>query len=223
MVTNKRITDRLAEMLRQRGFSVTQTDYFAYNDKTITKVDFALFLALHCDMDYPNDGGSGFADYAEPATDFATKESQRICKVINDVYFPETKIKYVSHSNPNTRYYYMWKYLTAKTPCVLIEMGQSIDPHDSVLLGNTKLIASALTRAICKAFNVSYEIGGPPVTNPTDQNEEIEALKKEILTLKDTLKTERIGFMTGLAKKDTDCLKKITSYKEKIINFVGKL
>jgi hypothetical protein len=161
---NKRIADRVCGMLRERSFEVYQTDYYGYNDPKVIKEDYSLFLSLHCDMDYPNDGGSGFADYADPATDLATKESQRICKIINDFYFPEVKINYVSHSNANTRFYYMWKHLTAKTPCVLLEMGQSIDPHDKVLLANTDLIASAIVRCICKAFNVPYDLAPPPET-----------------------------------------------------------
>lgn len=159
---NIRITDRLSAMMRERGFEVYQTDWYANNDPKVTGVNYDLFLALHCDMDYPNDGGSGFADYADPSTDMATTESQRICKIINETYFPEVKINYVSHSNANTRFYYMWKYLTAKTPCVLLEMGQSIDPHDKVLLANTDLIAGGIARALCKAFNVSYDIAPPP-------------------------------------------------------------
>lgn len=161
---NIRITDRLSAMMRERGFEVYQTDYYAYNDPVVTGIDYDLFLSLHCDMDYPNDGGSGFADYADPSTDMATKESQRICKIINDNYFPEVQINYVNRSNANTRFYYMWKHLTAKTPCVLLEMGQSIDPHDKVLLANTDLIASGIARALCKAFNVPYDLTPPPET-----------------------------------------------------------
>lgn len=181
METNKRIADRLSFLLRERGFEVYQTDYYGFNDTKVTKTDYDLFLALHCDMDYPGDGGSGFADYADPSTDFATKESQRICKVINDYYFPEVQIVYKNRSNANTRFYYMWKYLTPKTPCVLIEMGQSIDPHDSVLLGNTELIAGALYRAICKAFSVNYDLTPPEITceeRLTNANKEIDTLRK---------------------------------------------
>lgn len=187
--TNKRVTDRTSEMLRQRGFEVYQSDWYGFNDPKVTSVDYDLFLALHCDADYPNDNGSGFADYADPASDDATIESQRICKVINDTYFPEVKINYVSHSNANTRFYYMWKYLTAKTPCVLLEMGQTIDPHDKVLLANTELIAGAITNSICKAFNVPNVPVQPPIppTPPTDPCngyiEEIARLKKIIIEL----------------------------------------
>lgn len=183
--TNKRITDRLSAVLRERGFEVYQTDYFADTDPKVTKVDYALFLALHCDMDYPGDNGSGFADYADPATDLATKESQRICKIINDTYFPEVKINYVNHSNANTRFYYVWKSLTAKTPCVLLEMGQSIDPHDSVLLANTDLIANGIGRSICKAFNVPFDLT-PPVDYEAllaAKNEQIRILEDKVTNL----------------------------------------
>ncbi|MCK9371437.1 N-acetylmuramoyl-L-alanine amidase [Candidatus Dojkabacteria bacterium] len=162
-----RIRARLSELLISKGFMVQLVNA----DPTTAEIDkdFDLFLALHGDADYPNDNGSGFADYPEPSTDGATVESQRICKVINDVYFPETKINYVSHSNANTRFYYMWSKLSAKTPCVLIEMGQVQDPHDRVLLANTELIAGALSKAICQAFGVvdPTPIPESPVVNPT--------------------------------------------------------
>jgi hypothetical protein len=219
--TNKRITDRLAFLLRQRGFEVYQTDWYGYNDVKVSKVDYDLFLALHCDMDYPNDNGGGFADYPDPSTDYATKESQRICKIINDYYFPEVKIVYKNRSNANTRYYYMWKYLTKATPCVLIEMGQSIDPHDSVLLGNTDLIANALCRAICIALKVDYEISSPVVVTPTPDTSEIDRLKAEIERLKVELDKVKQDFEGRLAVKDIECLNKITSYKEKIINVIN--
>lgn len=158
---NIRIRDRLSQLLIERGFMVQLVGA----DPTPEEInkDFDLFLALHCDADYPNDNGGGFADYPEPSTDGATAESQRICKIINDYYFPEVKINYVNRSNANTRYYYMWKRLSAKTPCVIIEMGQIQDPHDKVLLANTELIAGALKVAICKAFGVDPN---PPAPQP---------------------------------------------------------
>ena len=206
---NKRIADRLSAMLRERGFEVYQTDYWAYNDPVVKSTDWDLFLSLHCDMDYPNDNGSGFADYPEPSTDSATKESQRICKVINEVYFPEVKINYVNRSNANTRYYYMWKHLTAPTPCVLIEMGQSIDPHDKVLLANTTLIASALTRAICKAFNVAYDIDLPPVETEVDKlKRQIEDLTNSVKSLSESLSNEQ--------KLRADCQKELATAKRQL-------
>lgn len=194
LANNKRIADRVCAVLREKGFEVYQTDYYAYNDTKVTKTDYSLFLALHCDMDYPNDGGSGFADYADPNTDSATTESQRICKVINETYFPEVKINYKNRSNANTRYYYMWKYLTAKTPCVLLEMGQSIDPHDKVLLANTDLISTGIVKSICKAFNVPYEIKPPVVVTEDPHTSEIKALKTEIKQLKQARITDKQEF-----------------------------
>lgn len=162
----KRIGDRLAFVLRSRGFEVVVTDANANDDKNITDNDWDLFLALHGDADYAGDGGSGFATFPEPSTDGATAESQRIAKIINDTYFPEVQIVYRDVSNPNTKYYYMWKYLSSSTPCVLIEMGQVQDPHDKVLLSNTDLIANALGRSVCKAFSVPYDAEPLPSTNP---------------------------------------------------------
>ena len=214
--TNKRITDRLASVLRERGFDVTQTNYYAFNDPNVTKVDFDLFLAIHCDMDYPNDNGSGFSDFPEPSTDGATQESQRISRIINETYFPETGITYKNRSNANTRYYYMWKVLTAKTPCVLIEMGQSIDPHDSVLLGNTDLIANALGRSICKAFNVPFD---KPTPTPIPVDPTI-ALNEKIKELELAIQNQKVTFEQLLAEKDKENLQKIQDYKTGLISFI---
>lgn len=223
LANNKRITDRVAYNLRLRGIEVYQTDWFAFNDTKVTTTDFDLFLALHCDMDYPNDGGSGFADFPNPASDFATNESQRICKVINDNYFKEVGINYVNHSNANTRYYYMWQYLTAKTPCVLLEMGQSVDPHDRVLLGNTELIANAITKSICMALGVNY---GLPVETPAQLpviDSELDKTKRELEALKIAYDKAIQENKVAMADKDKQCQEKLTAYKEKIINFINLL
>lgn len=204
---NKRIADRLSALLRARGFEVIQTDYYAYNDTKVTKQDHALFLALHCDMDYAGDNGSGFADYPEPSTDGATKESQRITKILNESYFPEVGIVYKNRSNANTRYYYMWKYLTLKTPCVLIEMGQTQDPHDKVLLGNTDLIANALGRAVCKAFGVSFDNISNGGGYSDDNKVEIERLKKLLEEQKKSYDTQILEIKSNLADKEKECLR----------------
>jgi len=220
---NKRIVDRVSFVLREKGFEVYQTDYYAFNDAKVTKVDYDLFLSCHCDMDYPDDGGSGFADFPEPRTDGATNESQRICKIINDTYFPEVKINYKSHSNKNTRFYYMWKYLTSKSPCVLLEMGQSIDTHDKVLLANTDLITTGIVKSICKAFSVSYEIVTPnPI--PVDPHlAEIQSLKDEVARLNILIDQSKNDLLSLMAEKDSECQIKLMSYKNKIINFINTL
>lgn len=166
-----RIANRLSAILRERGLEVYQTDANANDDPKVRDTDWALFIALHGDADYAGDMGSGFATFPEPSTDGATQESQRIAKIVNEVYFPETQIAYRDLANDNTKYYYMWKYLSSATPCVLIEMGQVQDPHDRILLANTDLIANALGRAICKAFNMPFDKpaetpSNPPTTTP---------------------------------------------------------
>lgn len=212
-IVTKAVGDMLAAMCRERGIEVVHTDANAYNDPNVTKTDFNLFLSLHCDADYAGDNGSGFADFPEPRTDYVTGESQRICAIFNDVYFKETKIVYKNRSNDNTRFYYMWKYLTPKTPCVLIEMGQCQDPHDKVLLANTKLIASALCRAICKALNVNYEINSQPVTPSVPQTDTVEGLKSVIEQMKKDAETAKTQFGSALAEKDRECQSKIDAYK----------
>lgn len=166
----RRIRDRLSQILLSKknqdgsqAFQLFLVD--AHPADSQLNEDFHLFLALHGDADYPNDGGSGFADFPEPSTDQATAESQRIAKILNQTYFQHSGIKYVSHSNPNTRYYYMWKRLSAKTPCVILEMGQVQDPHDKVILADTDRVANAIARSICLAFGVPFDTTTP--TPPT--------------------------------------------------------
>jgi len=159
-VHNLAIVNLTAELLRARGFTVKQTDANANDDTSITDVDWDLFLAVHCDSDSAT-VSAGFADYPFPATDGATQESQRIAGVLNQVFYPETGITFRPEriqKSVDIQYYYMWKYLSATTPCVLIEMGESVDPHDSVILNDVDRCAKALTRAICKAFNISYDL-----------------------------------------------------------------
>jgi N-acetylmuramoyl-L-alanine amidase len=170
-VHNLAIVNRASELLRQRGFEVKQTDANANDDKNITSVDWDLFLAVHCDSDSAT-VSAGFADYPFPATDGATQESQRIAGVLNQVFYPETGITFRPEriqKSVDIQYYYMWKYLSTTTPCVLIEMGESVDPHDINILNDTERCAIALTRAICKAFNVAYDLPTPtpPSTSPT--------------------------------------------------------
>jgi len=60
-------------------------------------------------------------------------------------------------------------------------MGQAKDPHDSVLLGNTELIASGIVRSICKAFNKPYDL--TPTTPPVDYEALLKTKDEQIRTL----------------------------------------
>jgi len=162
---NVDIRDKVAAELRSAGFDVTTTDANANDDPAITQTDFDLFLSIHYDADVYTTGG-GFADYPAPATDGASVESQRICAIFNNIYFSTTGIVCVpTRSNPNTRFYYVWQYLTAKTPCVLLECGVGMHvPNDHQTLHfNRPLVVKGIVDSICKAFNVQQSPA--PVTD----------------------------------------------------------
>jgi type II secretory pathway component PulM len=115
------VANRVADSLRAKGVEVKRIAA----DPTAAEVNgnWDLFLAIHYDADTYNADG-GFTDYPEPSTDGATEKSQAIAKTLAAEYFPITGIKNVpSRSNKNTRFYYMWKMLSSKTPCVIIECG----------------------------------------------------------------------------------------------------
>ena len=171
---NIRIRNRLAEILTSKGFKTTSVpaDYDATQD-------FDLALSMHCDANYAGDEGGGFVDFPSPSIDFANAESKRIKEAIESEYFNHSGIRNVpTRSNPNTKFYYWWSNLTAKTPCVIIEMGESIDPHDKVLLADTDRIANAIARGICKAFNVPFEASVPPSPTPEPSPEPPVSLPK---------------------------------------------
>lgn len=153
---NIKTRDKLAEILISKGFMV-QLVAAHPTDAEINK-DFDLFLAIHADADIYGTGG-GFIDYPDPSTDYAHLESKRIKEAIEAEYFLHSEIvNHPERSNANTKFYYMWSRLSAKTPCNLIECGVMQDAHDKVLLNDTNRIASALARGICRAFNVAYDI-----------------------------------------------------------------
>lgn len=153
------ICDAVKKELDKRGFESVVCDAFANKNKSITETDWDLFLAVHYDADVYKDSG-GFVDFADPSTDLATKESQRIAKILSDEYFKTTGIKNMpQRSNANTRFYYMWSSLSAKTPCVLIECGvgwRKPKDHD-ILHGNRPLVVAGIVKGICEAFDVKYE------------------------------------------------------------------
>jgi hypothetical protein len=179
---NVRITNRLASVLRDKGFEVTQTDANANDDKTITSKDFNLALFLHCDMDTANDNGGGMIGSGDKSVDASWVESKRIKDVMDSIYFKETGIVNKNFVTEGMTKYYIWQYLSPKTSCVLIEMGQAMDAHDKVLLANTDLIANAIAKAICKAFNVTYD--STPTIPIVSCEEKLLNVTKELTNLK---------------------------------------
>ncbi len=180
MSFNVDIAFTTAAELRARGFEVKVTDYNAYKDPEVLGTDFDLCLAIHYDADIYGTGG-GFVDFAEPSTDSVTTESQRIAQSLRDNYFITTGIaNHPERSNKNTRYYYLWKYLSAKTPCVIIECGVGMHVPDDwqTLHFNRPLVIEGLVKGICSAFNIPYELGGG--TSVEGDNAKITELSKKL-------------------------------------------
>lgn len=174
MSFNVDIRDQLAAVLREKGFDVFTTDANANDDPNITGQDFDLFLSIHYDADIYGKGG-GFVDYPDPSVDFAHVESKRIKEAIESEYFKTTEIaNRPSRSNANTRYYYMWKYLTKRTPCNLIECGVGMHvPDDHTILAfNRPKVVEGIARGICKAFGVDFN-------NPQKPQDPCQDLRKE--------------------------------------------
>lgn len=158
-----RVRDRLSQILLAKkntdgsdAFMVQLVDATANCDTNLPKTDFSLFLSIHYDADIYNAGG-GFTDFPEPNTDGVTKESQRIAKAIADEYFPFVGIDNISRSNKNTRYFYMWKFLSFDTPCVIIECGVGQNPRDKAILQDTEKVARGIARGIFKAFSIPLD------------------------------------------------------------------
>lgn len=217
---------KLVDLLRKQGYNVYHTDSYADTNKDVTSKDWDLFLALHCDANYAGDEGGGFVDFPEPSTDLATAESQRIAGAIESVYFKETGIINVpSRRNNNTKYYYMWSALSAKTPCVIIEMGESIDPHDSVILNDTDRVANALLKGINKAFpSVTPQ---PPAESCEAIKKDLEALKKEHSNCGESITTirtlqEQVLILTRERQEAVNALKDVTDLKNRLLEKIDK-
>lgn len=174
------IVNRVAEIFKNiPEIEITVTDAIANDRPEITSKDWDLFLSVHYDADIYNDSG-GFIDYPEPSTDHATEESQRIASEIAKVYFAKSGVKQVQkRSNANTRFFYMWKYLSAKTPCNILEFGVGWrKPNDYELLntedGRNKT-AHIFAEALCSAFGVEY-----PFTDGEGGNfDDIDSIKQK--------------------------------------------
>ena len=221
---NIRIRNRLSTILQSKGFMIQLVN--ANPSDAEIKKDFNLFLALHGDANIYGTGG-GCVGSGDKSVDSSYVESARIRDAIVSEYFGHSGI--VNHPeriNPNMTQYYMWSRLTAKTPCVLIEMGVVQDAHDKVILADTERVASAIARGICKAFNVSYDQPGnqnPPPSSSTDtvtiSKIEYEGLKKQISDLSGA----NSSCITRLAQLREECQTKLAAQRQEIIKKVTDL
>lgn len=209
-----KIVPMIATNLRKSGVEVYETDAFGNNDKTVTGTDWDLFLAVHYDADIYNDSG-GFVDIPDKSVDFSHKESKRIFEIISDHYFKTTKIKNVqARSNANTKFYYMWQSLTAKTPCNIIECGVGWrKPDDYNKLREYDFIAKTLSDAICKALGV--EVTDPCEEKLKAKDEEIKDLRKS----RDTWKSQ----CNAYEKELNDANKQIKDLEKQLSQCSGDL
>lgn len=208
-----KLRNRLSEILQSKGFMVQMVDA-TYNCKGENK-DFDLFLALHYDANIYGTGG-GFIGIPDPSVDDAHAESKRIQQAMISEYFKHSNIvNHPERNNANVTFYYMWKYLTSKTPCVLIECGVGLDAHDAVLLADTNRIANAIARGICKAFNTPFDVVVPPPVIEDPKVKEIEDLKKKLAELQAKYDLE--------VKSNTIYRSDIKKIKQHIIDLVQPL
>lgn len=218
--TNIRIRNKLSELLIARGFMV-QLVAADPPDSEIKK-DFDLFLSLHCDANTASDGGCiGYIDPAIDSSPESNAESKRLKEAIESVYFQETGIANRPNKvTTNMTRYYMWKRLTANTHCVLLEMGESLDAHDQVILNDTDMVAKAIAKGICKAYGVNYEPTPTPTPTPQPPTDPCEAIKKELETTKKALFDAQKDFSDKLALKDKELLNLKETYNKKISDFI---
>ena len=199
-----RIRNRLSQILLSKkntdgskAFSIQLDDGTANCQSNTTGKNFDFYLALHYEADvHGKDGGMICAP--DPSMDVVSPESNRIVKAIESEYFKNAGIvnrpEWISN---NMRFYYMWRYLTASTPCGLIECGVGLNAHDKVILADTDRVANAIAREICKAFNVPFDvvIPVPPIPPVTDfekkYNDEVKShnsTKEELKKTNDRIK-----------------------------------
>lgn len=206
------VCNRVALILNDKGLVVKVVKADPTKEEIVG--DWDCFLAVHYDADIYNKGGY-LVDFADPSTDEATVESQRIAKILSEEYGKETGI--VAHperSNVNTRKYYMWAKLSAKTPCVLIECGVGQHKPDDyeILFNQREKVVRGIIKGILKAFNLPFEEG-----------EEMDYDTKKALEILNTYKNEAghgnlegainalvgaskelVGLREGLAQKDVE-------------------
>ncbi len=168
-----KVRDRLGQILNSKkntdgtkAFTVQLDDANANCDSNTTSKNFDFYLAIHYEADIHNKGG-GFMTAPDPSVDVVNSISQKIVTALKSEYFKNTGIEeHEEWISNNMTFYYMWRSLTAPTPCGIIECGVGQNAHDKVILADTDRVANAIARGICKAFNVPFDIPTPPAPTP---------------------------------------------------------
>jgi len=150
---NTAVVTKIATLLKNNGFEVYEADAKADTNADVVGKDWDLFLAIHYDADIYNDRG-GFVDFPDPSVDQVTQESQRIAGVLSKFYAKMGIPTRPNRSNANTKFYYMWRALTAKTPCVIMECGVGWrKPEDyNTLWGRMDEVAQTIAELIAESL-----------------------------------------------------------------------
>lgn len=176
------IVPLIAKLLQEKGIETYTCGSLADKDPKVTSTDWDLFLAVHYDADIYNDRG-GFVDTADKSVDTSWQQSEKIAAGLRGHYFKVTGIpEKPKRSNGNTKFYYMWSALTAKTPCVIIECGVgNRKPEDFNTLFNQK---NKVAESIRDGILIGLGIGVINTGDVDDLNQEIKDLKKELEDLR---------------------------------------
>lgn len=205
---NKAVGITLEKLLQEDGHTTYLDDANTNCKPNLTNQDWGLALAIHADANIYGTGG-GFVDVLRPDWDPARVESARLAQALRDRYFPETGIvNHPERSNLNTRQYYLWNYLTDKTPCVIIECGVLQDAHDKVILSDIPRVAKAIREGIRKA-------SPPPVPVP-NADEYVSRLTQSLVSAENTI-------VAGEQVKDPKWKAKNTANKAKLLSLAGRL
>lgn len=180
------IVPKIASKLREMGFETREVGADPSNNEIAG--DWDLFLSVHYDADIYNDRG-GFIDTPDASVDKAHAESLRIADEMRKTYFSTTGIPArPQRSNKNTKFYYMWKRLSAKTPCVIIEAGvgwRTPEDHKTLWFQQDRVV-KGITDGIRNALKPTPP--QPPEDPCKGYIKQIEDLNKEVARLKEEIK-----------------------------------
>lgn len=203
------VANKVANQLKSLGVEVRVVEAEPMN--TEISGDWDCFLAIHYDADIYNTGGY-FVDFADPSLDSATIESQRITGILNRIYGQETGIVYhPERSNINTKQYYMWSRLSAKTPCVLIEcgVGQHHPDDFEVLFNHREKVINGIVKGLANALNI-------PLEAPQTNDDELRAMNI-LKTFKiDPVNELQNGNLEGAVLAATSAFKDLQIIKKEI-------
>jgi len=164
------IRNKVAAILKAHNLGVVLLD--ANANCLPTHPTYDLTLCIHYQS---NTGHSGFGVFVPDASvDRDSARSVALAKVIAKTYAARTNLTNyssprlgfgpVTWENPNTLYYYLWKYQNG--PLALIECGEGAvgAPDHTLLWTKQDVIASAIAEGICLAFGKTFVV--PPVPSP---------------------------------------------------------